>query len=436
MGVGESLNSMAKIVSLTKEKQHFFGYYDKCPWDKNGKYILALEADFIDRLPNANDAARIGIIDLEKNNVFRIVSQTKAWNWQQGAMLQWLGPDYERRIIFNDFQNSHFVSVVLDVHTSRKRLIPSAIYAVHPSGKYALSLNFSRLDDVREGYGYKGVGYTSEKKLDDDGIYLVNLEMGHANLMVPLSNLLEYQFVSSMNESRHWVDHLTFSPSGTRFAFLHRWQLKNGGMHSRLYVARFESEAHAGKHRLTPRILLDSGMASHFTWRGDGELLVWGRPSGVSASIGRKKWARKILVPIYHRVFSSSPALRQEISGDAFMLFNVETGAYKKIGVGALREDGHCSFSPDGQWLMTDTYPSKNHYRKLLLFHLTSNKLIEVQDFFSLPDKRYGIKDDWDSSAMLCDLHPRWNRDGTQVCIDSVHEGSRQIYILALDSLI
>ena len=29
-----------------------------------------------------------------------------------------------------------------------------------------------------------------------------------------------------------------------------------------------------------------------------------------------------------------------------------------------------------------------------------------------------------------CDLHPRWRPDGRQLAFNSVHEGSRQIYVI------
>ena len=73
-------------------RHHFFGYYDKCPWDATGRYVPALEAGFSDRPPGHGDNAAVGMVDL---------AETVAWNWQQGAMLQWLPADAERLTIYN-----------------------------------------------------------------------------------------------------------------------------------------------------------------------------------------------------------------------------------------------------------------------------------------------------------------------------------------------
>ena len=141
----------------------------------------------MERLPNGKDKADIGIIDLEGNRVFSKIAETRAWNWQQGCRLQWLGPDFNTRVIFNDFRDGKFVSVILNVLSGKEeKVIPFPVYDVHLGGKYAVSMNFSRLDAVREGYGYKGVEDYSlaEGKLESDGIYSVDLENGTAALKI------------------------------------------------------------------------------------------------------------------------------------------------------------------------------------------------------------------------------------------------------------
>ena len=69
---------------------HSFGYYDKCPWDVSGRYLLALRAPFCDRSPEAEDVATLGLVDLHEGDRFRPFAETRAWNWQQGCMLHWL----------------------------------------------------------------------------------------------------------------------------------------------------------------------------------------------------------------------------------------------------------------------------------------------------------------------------------------------------------
>ena len=77
---------------------------------------------------------------------------------------------------------------------------------------------------------------------------------------------------------------------------------------------------------------------------------------------------------------------------------------------------------------MTDTYPQADSKRTLILYRPEDNARVDIGRFYSPPEIAGEIR---------CDLHPRWNRDGTQVrrdgaqvCFDSVHEGGRQMYVV------
>jgi len=78
-----------EAVPVTKgPKHHFFGYYDKLLWDEDDRYILANEVDFMDCPPSGHDKVTIGIIDTQNNFSFEPISESSAWCWQQGNMLQ------------------------------------------------------------------------------------------------------------------------------------------------------------------------------------------------------------------------------------------------------------------------------------------------------------------------------------------------------------
>ena len=102
----------APVKRVTDEpKYHFFGYYDKSPWDIRDHYILSLQTSFEDRPPRPEDEAVIGILDPEDDYAFKTLATTHAWNWQQGCMLQWI-PNSESKIIFNDREDGRYLMIV------------------------------------------------------------------------------------------------------------------------------------------------------------------------------------------------------------------------------------------------------------------------------------------------------------------------------------
>jgi len=369
---------------------HFFGYYDKHPWDVSGRYMLGLETAFMDRPPTEKDSAIIGLIDLAEDNRWQSLDETCAWNWQQGTMLQWLPPASDRSIIYNRRDDDQFVSVIRDVFTGETRILPRPVYAVSHDGQSVLSVNFARLHQTRPGYGYAGLPdpWQDELAPAQDGIYWMDLTTGEHRLIISLEQIARFRHKTTMDGVKHWFNSLLFNPDDTRFIFLHRWHRPDdaNGWWTRLFTARPDgSDVYC---------VTDHEYASHFDWCNSRQILAW--------------------------------AHRRHL-GNHYFLFTDRAEQVSLVGESVLTVNGHCSYSPDGRWLLTDTYPDDDQMSTLILYRLRDGYRVDIGRFFA-PRELY--------EEIRCDLHPRWSRDGKQVCIDSAHEGSRQMYVIDVSAVV
>jgi len=379
----------AAVPVTTGPNHHFFGYYDKFPWDATGRYLLGLETTFIHRPPEPDDTVVVGMVDLADNNCWHPIAKTHAWNWQQGSMLRWLPTAPDRLIIHNDREDDRFVSVIRDVHTGESWTLPFPIYAVSHDGKSAVSVNFSRVHQMRPGYGYVGLPLPGDDELhpEDDGIYHVDLTTGDYELIISLAQIVAIRHDPNMEGVKHWFNHLQFNNDDSRFIFLHRWRRQEGRGHwTRMFTANPDGSDIC--------CLADDEMTSHFDWRNPRQILAWARQKDI---------------------------------GDRYFLFDDRSEKVEIVGENVLTTDGHCSYSPDGKWVLTDTYPDREQMRTLLLYRPEDGHRIDIGRFFSPKDVGGEIR---------CDLHPRWSRDGQKVCLDSVHEGHRQIYVIDVSDIV
>ena len=162
------------IFKTPREENYFFGYFDKSPLDKNSKRLLAHRVDFIDRLPSEDDFAEIGFFNIDETDDFNVIDKTNAFNWQQGSMLQWLGPEHDNSVIFNTRINDKFCSKIIDIESNNVRILEQPIYSVTYDGRFAFSIDFERHYWCRPGYNYQNI---KNRKWDvpfheNDGIYL------------------------------------------------------------------------------------------------------------------------------------------------------------------------------------------------------------------------------------------------------------------------
>ena len=123
-------------------KFHWFSYYDKLQFDPSCRYALGMEVDFEHRSPKPDDVISIGMVDLRDDDRWIKLGESSAWCWQQGCMLQWR-PGSKNEIIWNDRQDSRFVSHILDVRSRKKRTLPYPFYTISADGSTAVAPDLS-----------------------------------------------------------------------------------------------------------------------------------------------------------------------------------------------------------------------------------------------------------------------------------------------------
>ena len=100
-----------------------------------------------------------------------------------------------------------------------------------------------------------------------------------------------------------------------------------------------------------------------------------------------------------------------------------------RIECNIFTDDGHCSYSPNRKYILYDSYPDTAGYRKIYLYNIAKQKPFLLAELLSEQLSQVSCVD------VRCDLHPSWNRDGTAITFESVHEGNRHIYQMDLTGL-
>lgn len=377
-------NQLPPVRAITRgPKFHWFGYYDKLEFDPTSRYVLAMAVDFESRSPKPDDVVKIGMVDLEADDRWIELGESRAWCWQQGCMLQWR-PGAKTEVMWNDREGDSFVCHILDVDTQKRRTLPHPFYTVSPNGRTAVAPDFRRVNEMRPGYGYVSLPDPNRDVLapKDSGVFRLGLETGRHELIISIADVVNIPNPNAdFTGVKHYFNHLLFNPDGSRFIFLHRWLEEQGRRRTRMLTANPDGT--------DIRVVEDYGHTSHFIWRDPGHILAWsGRPS----------------------------------HGNRFYLYHDGGSDVEVVGEGIITVDGHCSYLPGNRWILNDAYPDKDRFQTVYLYHVATGEKVALGRFYSPPQ----YTGEW-----RCDTHPRFSPDGRYVAIDSPHGGNgRQVYLI------
>lgn len=361
-----------KIISDEKNES-FFGYYDKSPLSSDGKYIIFHEIEEISSHlpPDPGKPVRIMLYNTEKPD-YKYISSTTAYNWQQGSKLQWFN---SHKFVFNDFKDGKYISRIYDILNDSYRTIDFPVYDCYKD-EFALSLNFSRLNELDTHYGYKNSASADLMDVKNDGIYHIDLKSGIVKLLFSIDQVIELHPKNSMNNALHCFNHIMISPDGQNIIFIHRWYQVG---------KRYDSLILSNALGTKIRVLADNGMVSHCCWYDNNNVVGY---------------------------------LNDNSYGNTFYKINIQNS-----GIELLSEklknfgDGHPSFFDTR--MLFDSYPDRSRMQHLHVYDIAKNEVTEFGEFLS-PLKFF--------RETRCDLHPRWSSGGNNVFFDSTHNGKRHLY--------
>lgn len=381
---------------LTDDDGHFlFGYYDRCPWDADSQRHLALRVGQQDALPAPGETAEVGFVDRQQRRFVKL-TDTQAWNHQQGAMTLWL-MDPPGAFVFNDFALEgdawRPIARVMDTDGRELGRYDTHIYAISEDGRWGATIDFGRIP--RRGYSY-ALAPKPEAKLPDmdtDGLFRVDMRSGEKTLIVPYREFFAlHPFPWDGQGHYYWLNHVTFNVDGSRLMVLFRHEDHDGAMW-RTHV---------------------------FTVGVDGTDLRCPIP-GVYWISGRG---------VTHQMWTRQP---DEILLDAGWFDRPNAAVVvrdaacphpaRRVSQG-LGLCSHMIHSPDGRWIATDSYPQEDGFQYLGLIDVATGRCTQIGRFRHHAPGR--------NEELRCDLHPRWSRDGLFLTVDSIHEGDRRIFMLEM----
>ncbi len=366
-----------------------FFFYQCLQFDTTGRYLLGMKVYFQNRVVEPADRADIGFIDLRDKYKWTKIGETSAWNWQQGARLQWRPRSDE--IVWNDRSDdgTRYVCRVYNFRSGKIRTLPRPIYDLSPDGATALTHDFERMK--HRGADYIGIEdkYKNQFAPSETGIWKMNLDTGHSELVMTLEKMAGIAYPGgSPSSGCLYFFREGWNPSGTRLIAFVKDPENN------LFKA-FSMTA-TGKD---VRYLYD--VPSHHAWQDDDYVLDFGNhtpPGGGSPQKG-------------------------------YFLFKDDGTGRARGLLWATEFDGHDSYlpGPGGDWILSDTY-TIDGFQHLFLYHRPTKLFIPLAKLRSMAAV---------DGIHRVDLHPRFSRDGRIVSIDATHERfGRQMYVIDITHIV
>jgi hypothetical protein len=230
------------------------------------------------------------------------------------------------------------------------------------------------------------------------------------------------------------------SPNGKRLCFLHRFSIGElDNYETRLFIANIDGS----------NLQIVSGWRdyywSHFGWRSDDSFAIYAYPNSIHRNVltkmnsnilsrGERNTLLKMMRSALKTVRSFVPAdvknaikkCLGEQTQSLYQFYEYSDGRFSlkdEYNNKLFDIDGHPSYTNDGRYMITDSYPDKRHFQRLIAYDVETNRAILLGTLFAGLEKKYGS----------CDLHPKLCKNNKYLVVDSAYNGQHHMILFELD---
>jgi hypothetical protein len=372
-------------------------FFDTSPISPSGRYLALFRFPDEHRSPKPGDAGEVVLVDL-KMGTERTVAQSRGWEMQLGANVQWGKTDAD--LFYNDVDPNTWkaFAVQLNPLTGKSRRMNGTVFMVSNDGQYLASYNLIASRRAQVGYGVvvpdslvrRNVGPVS-----DDGIDVTSVASGACRRLVSIREIYERSVpgiaVSNPNDFEYYCFQVKWNPQGNRLLTTLKWTPLGGGNRRRAVIT-MRADGSDIRTAVTPEQWAQGG--HHINWMPDGEHL--------SMNLNA----------------DGKPGLE-------LVTFKYDGTDMKTVFVPG---SGHPSFHPGGLLLVvTDAYPDEpispgQGQSPIRLLHVQTGR----------EDRVYTVFVSDSQGEFRIDPHPAWDRSGRYVVFNGFTDSTRNVYVADL----
>lgn len=401
LGLAITDSSFSGRIKKVSSGRIIHRFFDTSPLSPSGRYLALFRFPFENKSLQPGDTGEVVLVDMQSGKE-RVVAQSRGWEMQLGANVQWGNSDKE--LFYNDVDTTTWkaFAVQLNPLSGKLKRLGGTVFMVSNDGKYLASYNLKASRYAQVGYGVVIPDTLTPRNIgpvENDGIDITTLATGKTKRLVTIRQIYEKTVpaisISNPQEHEYYCFQVKWNPQGTRLLTTVQWSPVGGGPRRRAVIT-MRADGTDLRTAITPEQWAKGG--HHINWTPDGEHV----------------------------------SMNLNVDGKPGLEFITAKYDGTDLKVAFSPGSGHPSFHPAGLPLViTDAYPeepvSPGHGISpvRLLNTEAGTELAILNIFVSATQGEFRI-----------DPHPAWDRSGRYVIFNGYEGNTRNVFMADMKDIV